>query len=383
MPIMSRLVRNEPISSWSEGDVVQGFALLTRKELRQDRNGNSYLDLELTDATGRMTGRAWSGSAALDGDYEASSFVAFRGQVKRYRDQLQISVDDCRAVTDEDRRLGFDESQLIPSTHEDIADLWKRLESALLDHVERPVLRRLASEALEIYGPALREHPAAKTMHHAYRGGLLEHTVSMAELAVLLASHYRDLDRDLLLVGVLFHDLGKLQELGAMPANDYTLVGRLVGHVVLGRDMLRERAAAIPDFPEDLLLILEHLVLSHQGRREYASPVEPMIPEALVLHAIDDLDSKLNHFLRAEADEGEVVYHRGLGRYVYHRESPEPAEDGNGGGETAGEAPRPESSASSRAEVPAAGSSMRTASGHRESIETPPRPSDPVLFDLD
>ena len=178
-------------------------------------------------------------------------------------------------------------------------------------------MRRLAAETLDVYGEALREHPAAKSMHHAYRGGLLEHVVSMAELALLVCRHYRDLDRDLVLLGVLFHDLGKPRELGAMPANDYTLEGRLVGHVVIGRDLLRERCAAIEGFPGDLRLLLEHLVLSHQGKKEFASPVEPMTPEALVLHFVDDLDSKLNQ-LRAprEASSG-IHYHRGIGRYVY------------------------------------------------------------------
>jgi 3'-5' exoribonuclease len=192
-----------------------------------------------------------------------------------------------------------------------------RLTRICEEKVERPILRRLAAETLAIHGKALREHPAAKAMHHAYRGGLLEHVVSMAELAVQVCAHYRDLDRDLVLVGVLFHDLGKLRELGAMPVNDYTLEGRLVGHVVIGRDLLRDRCAAIPGFPEDLQLLLEHMVLSHQGKKEFASPVEPMTPEAVVLHFIDDLDSKLNQ-LRAsrEANPG-IVYHRGMGRYVY------------------------------------------------------------------
>ena len=161
-------------------------------------------------------------------------------------------------------------------------------------------------------------HPAAKAMHHAYLGGLLEHTVSMAELALEVCDHYRDVDRDLVLVGVLFHDLGKIVELGAMPANDYTLPGRLVGHVVIGRDLLRERCAAIDGFPEDVQLHLEHLVLSHQGRREYGAPVEPMTLEALVLHFIDDLDSKINQFRnqRRQSPE-EIQYLSGLGRYVY------------------------------------------------------------------
>ena len=321
---MSKIVRNQPIRTWEAGDSVQGFALLTKKESRQDRNGKSFLDLEMTDASGSIVAKVWSDSPALGSRFEPHQFVAFRGSVKNYRDQLQLTVDDCREATDGDRHYGFDESKLIPSTREDIDDLWMRLQRLYTEDVERPVLRRLAAETLAIHGKALREHPAAKAMHHAYRGGLLEHVVSMAELGRLVCGHYRDLDRDLVLVGVLFHDLGKLRELGAMPANDYTLEGRLVGHVVIGRDLLIERCAAIEGFPADLRLLLEHMVLSHQGKKEFASPVEPMTPEALALHFIDDLDSKINQ-LRAtrEAATG-MHFHRGFGRFVYLPPLPSP-----------------------------------------------------------
>ena len=309
---------NQPIATWQAGDQVQGFALLAKKELRQDRNGNSYLDMVLADASGSMTAKVWGDTPALHGSYEAHSFVAFRGLVKSYKDQLQIAVDDCRETTDGDRQYGFDEKLLIPSSPEDVDDLWARLKGIYPEEVKDPMLRRLVVETLELHGPALREHPAAKAMHHAYLGGLLEHTVSMAELALKVVGHYRELDRDLVLTGILFHDLGKILELGAMPANDYTLPGRLVGHVVMGRDLLRERCAAIEGFPADVQLHLEHLVLSHQGRREYGAPVEPMTEEALVLHFIDDLDSKINQFRnqRRQSPE-EVQFLRGLGRYVY------------------------------------------------------------------
>jgi 3'-5' exoribonuclease len=314
---MSKTKKNVPIRSWETGDTVQGFALLTKKEQRLDKNGRGFIDLELADASGSMVGKVWADTPAMTGAYEAHQFIAFRGLVKSYRDQLQVSVDECREATEDDRRYGFDESLLIPSTREDIGDLWARLERLMTETVRRPVLRRLARETLEVHGKALREHPAAKSMHHAYRGGLLEHMVSMAELAVLLASHYKDLDRDLLLLGVLFHDIGKLLELGAMPANDYTLEGRLIGHVVIGRDLLRERCAAIPDFPADLALLLEHMVLSHQGKKEFSSPVEPMTPEAVALHFVDDLDSKLNQLRTAREASVGIQFHRGLGRFMY------------------------------------------------------------------
>ncbi len=309
--------KNLPLRSWQSGDTVQGFALLTKKELRQDKNGKSFLDLEVADSSGSMAAKVWADSPAMQSQFEVHRFVAFRGAVKSYKDQLQLTIDECRETTDEDRKHGFDESLLIPSTREDIGDLWRRLSGLMTEQVERPILRRLAAETMETHGAALREHPAAKTMHHAYRGGLLEHTVSMAEFAVAVAGHWRELDRDLLLIGVLFHDLGKLFELGAMPANDYTLVGRLVGHVVIGRDLLRDRCAAIPDFPADLQLHLEHLVLSHQGKKEYASPVEPMTVEAVALHFIDDLDSKLNQLRNARESQPGLPFLRGLGRYMY------------------------------------------------------------------
>jgi 3'-5' exoribonuclease len=317
---------NQPIRAWENGDLVQGFALLTKKEVRQDRNGKSYMDLELADASGTIIAKVWADSPAMASQFEAHQFIKFRGSVKSYRDQLQLSIDACRVANEQDRGDGFNESLLVPSTKEDIDDLWARLSRLLETKVGRPILRRLARETLALHGPALREHPAAKSMHHAYRGGLLEHVVSMAELADKVCDHYHDVDRDLVLVGVLFHDLGKLHELGAMPANDYTLVGRLVGHVVIGRDLLRDGCRAIPDFPGDLQLLLEHMVLSHQGKKEFASPVEPMTPEALVLHFIDDLDSKLNQ-LRAAREAAVLTngisYSKGFGRYVYVPALPE------------------------------------------------------------
>ncbi|MBV8200281.1 MAG: HD domain-containing protein [Acidobacteria bacterium] len=313
---MPRHQRNAPIRSWEAGDTVQGYALLTKKELRQDRNGKSYLDMELADASGSIVAKVWADSPALHGQFDLHRFIAFRGTVKSYREQLQLTIDECREATEDDRRLGFDEALLVPSTREDIDGLFLRLR-CVMETLERPAMRRLAAETLAIYGAELREHPAAKSMHHAYRGGLLEHVVSMAELAVAVCAHYHDLDRDLMLLGVLFHDLGKLRELGAMPANDYTLEGRLVGHVVLGRDLLRERCAAIADFPDDLRLLLEHLVLSHQGKKEFSSPVEPMTLEAVALHFIDDLDAKLNQLRIARESSQGMLYHRGLARYVY------------------------------------------------------------------
>jgi 3'-5' exoribonuclease len=335
---MPGALKNRPIATWNAGDTVLGFAYLKRKEIRQDRSGRDYLDLELADASGSILGRAWSDSSALSTDFAARGFVKFKGQVQSYRDQLQLKVDQCRPATEADRNEGFDEALLVPSTKHDLGDLERRLRAILPGTLARPAMRALAETALAEHGAALVVHPAAKGIHHAYRGGLLEHVVSMLELAERFAAHYPELDRDLLLLGVLFHDLGKIQELGAMPANDYTPVGRLVGHVVLGRDLVRESAAKVPDFPPDLRLQLEHLVLSHQGKKEFASPVEPMTAEALVLHAIDDIDSKLA-VVRALKETGNgFVWARSLDRFVWLGESAgAPAETPAGDDEGSGE----------------------------------------------
>lgn len=304
------------ISSFEDGDRVTGFALVTKKELRQDRNGKDFLDLELADASGRIAGKVWSDSPALQSTYETYDYVAYKGSVAEFKGQLQLRVQECRRVTEDDREFGFDESDLIPSTKEDLDDLWRRLEASLATLESEP-LRAIADSVLRRHGSELREHPAAKVIHHAYRGGLLEHTVSMLELAGRICEHYPDLNRELILVGVLFHDLGKLREIGAMPRNDYTDAGRLVGHVVIGRDLVLELAAEVPGFPADLRLQIEHIVLSHQGRLEFRAAVEPLTAEALVVHFIDDLDSKLNQFRGMSGSPDEPQYLRGMGRWVY------------------------------------------------------------------
>jgi len=314
---MSRKLNNEPIRSFDEGDSISGFGLVTKKARRQDKNGRDYLDMEMADASGTITTKAWSDSPALTAKFEMHDFVAYRGTVHRFRDQLQLNIRECRRVTEADQELGFDEALIIPSTRYDIDELDQRLRQICAEEIDRPILRQLAQKALESYGDELREHPAAKTIHHAFRGGLLEHTVSMAELGLRICDHYSELDRDLILVGVLFHDLGKLQEIGAMPVNDYTTVGRLVGHVIIGRDLLRECCAAVEDFPADLQTHLEHLVLSHQGRLEYGAPVQPMTAEALTLHFIDDLDSKLAQLRRGRELGESLQFFQGFGRYLF------------------------------------------------------------------
>ncbi|RMH23395.1 MAG: HD domain-containing protein [Acidobacteria bacterium] len=320
--------QNEPIENWLDGDYAQGFALLSRKEKRQDRNGRDYLDLELKDASGSIVGKVWPDNAAVNGDYSEHDFVAFKGTVRLFRDQLQLSIDHLRRADERDREQGFDPEKLIPTAPGGLDRWWKRLVAIYPGAIEQPLLKRLVEEALGRFGDRLRVHPAARSIHHAYRGGLLEHTVTMAELALKVCDQYPEVDRDVVLVGVLFHDLGKLDELAPMPAADYTVAGHLVGHLVIGRDMLRQCCAALDGLPEELRLHLEHLVLSHHGHRAFGSPVEPNTPEAFVLYFVDDLDSKLNQLRGARrGDGGPIQYVRGLDRHVYVAAPPREDED--------------------------------------------------------
>ena len=310
---------NEPISAWQDSDFAQGYALVVRKETRQDRKGREYVDLELADATASLAAKIWPDSPAIKDSFEEKDFVAFKGTVREYRDQLQLNLDHCRQVRESDRDDGFDEALLIPSAPEGVDSLWQRLSEIFPERIERPVLKKLTEEILRRHGDRLKEHPAAKSIHHAYRGGLLEHVVYMSELTLKICDQYGDVDRDLVLLGVLLHDLGKLEELGAMPNNEYTLVGKLVGHITIGHQMLREACEALDEpLPENLQIHLEHLVLSHHGEREYGSPVVPSTVEAFVLNWIDTLDSRLNQLRNAKRMDGPGMHYlRPLGRNVF------------------------------------------------------------------
>ena len=310
---------NEPIAAWQDGDFAQGFALVSRREIRQDRKGRDYVDLDLTDASATMGAKIWPDSPAIRQEFGEKDFVAFKGSVRQYRDQLQVNLDECRRVKEGDRENGFDEALLIPTTPAGIEPLWQRFGEIYPGAIERPELQLLTEELIRRHGEALREHPAAKSIHHAYRGGLLEHVVTMAELASDVCARYAELDRDLMLLGVLLHDLGKLREIGAMPANDYTLEGQLVGHIVLGQNLLHDACTALDGtVPRQLEMHLEHLILSHHGRREWGSPVEQATAEALALHAIDNLDSKLAQLRGVRRSEGSGMHFlRPMGRSIF------------------------------------------------------------------
>jgi 3'-5' exoribonuclease len=276
-----------------ENQTVTGFFVAGTRQLRTKTDGSAYLAVTLLDRTGQLEGRMWE--AAEAGEFHAGDVIKLRGQVCRYQEKLQIKIDKLRRADPAADANEFEFGDFVPKTQYDTEELWTRLEGYVASFTD-PDLKQLLTLFLtdpEI-GPALREAPAAKTMHHAWIGGLLEHVVSLLDICSLTATHYReDINRDLLLTGAILHDIGKLVELRWGTSFDYTLKGQLLGHISIGLAMVEQKAALVPSFPPKLLLLVQHIILSHHGRYEFGSPKLPMIPEALLLHYLDDLEAKM------------------------------------------------------------------------------------------
>ena len=273
-----------------ENQVITGFFAVASRYDRSKRDGSLYFALTLTDRTGQMEARMWETAEA--GEFASGDVVKVRGQVCRYKEFLQLNVEKIRRANPGE----FDLGDYVPRTGRNIDELWTEL-NGYVESFTDPYLKALLRAFLDDpeIAAALREAPAAKSMHHAWIGGLLEHIVSLLGIADLAARHY-GVHRDLLLTGVVLHDIGKLQELRWGTSFDYTIEGQLLGHITIGISLIERKIAEIPNFPPPLRMLVEHLVLSHHGKYEFGSPKLPMIPEAMLLHYLDDIDAKMQTF---------------------------------------------------------------------------------------
>ena len=324
------------IESLEEGQQVDDLFLVKSVRLAETRAGKPYLSLVFADRSGEIGGPAWDNAEALEQICTPGTVVRVGGAVQTYRDKLQLKVDRIEAVDQSALKMNdfLAASSRNPAAME--SELDQRL-SEITDPFLNKLLRRIFHDSEE--GERFQHAPAAKGIHHAYRGGLLEHSLSMARVASLLADHYRTVDKDLLIAGALLHDIGKTVELQSeVGVIDYTDIGRLKGHVVIGSEFLARVAAEIEDFPTELLTHLQHLVLSHHGRQEFGSPVVPMTPEALLLSFIDDMDAKMSLVDQLSSkmkSEGRAWsdYQRSLERYLLlkpaHKDA-EPEQVGSG-----------------------------------------------------
>jgi 3'-5' exoribonuclease len=295
------------------------FYLCVAKELRTSRQGE-FLSLTLQDATGRVTARVFDDVENQKGEFEAGEFVKAQGRTNVYNGRLQLVVDRIRRVhADQDRPSGFREEDLVMSAPRPIDDMWADLQG-IVAGVTDPHVRALLQHLTSTNEAQLRVWPAAQLVHHAYRGGFLEHILQIARVGTLLADAYQA-NRDVVVAGAILHDIGKLQELRYETATSYSREGNLIGHIALGLVMVREAAARIPGFPDALRAEVEHIVVSHHGSLEFGSPVQPMTIEAFILSAVDDLDATLNQIRQAIAEdsaEGEfTAYHHRLGRVLF------------------------------------------------------------------
>ena len=295
------------LANFDEGKLFDGFFLVLAKQQRTTKNNKPYLNLILGDKTGQLEGRVWEISdPRIAKDFDKGDIVKARGSASRFDDRLQMKIDQLRKAQPNE----VDKIDMLPSTTYDVAALWSQL-LAFVDGFTDPDLKLLLATMLAdpSIAQAYREAPAAKQLHHAWLGGLLEHVVSLLTLADRVAPHYPMLHRDLLLTGVILHDIGKVRELSWEIGFEYTLEGTLLGHIQMGMALAEQTMDSLPNFPPKLKTLVLHMILSHHGKLEFGSPKLPMIPEALVLNFLDDLDAKM----QAMAGEFEKCIREGKG----------------------------------------------------------------------
>ena len=279
------------LASYEEGKLFDSFFLVLSRQLRTTQSNKPYISLMFCDKTGQLEGRAWEPEdARIARDFARGDVVKVRGCISRFNDRLQMKVEQLRKAAPAE----IDKADLMPATTKDVETLWRQLHS-FVESFTDPHLKLLLTTILadpQIAG-AFREAPAAKQLHHAWLGGLLEHVISLLTLADRIAPHYPILHRDLLLTGVILHDIGKVRELSWDVGFEYTVEGVLLGHIQIGAALAERTMDGLPDFPPRLKTLVIHMVLSHHGKLEFGSPKLPMIPESLVLSFIDDLDAKM------------------------------------------------------------------------------------------
>jgi 3'-5' exoribonuclease len=311
------------VQSLADGDNVEEVYLVIDKQLRANRNGNLFIQLELRDRTGAISARLWNAGEQLFRSFEAGDFLFIKAKVQLFQGALQMILSHLDRISSEKVEL----ADFLPHTEQDVSKLYERLRN-LLRKVSNPHLRALAECFLmdDEFVEGFCKAPAGVRNHHAYIGGLLEHVVTMLDAADRIAPLYPEMDRDLFLMGVFLHDIGKVRELSFDRAFAYTDEGQLVGHMVMGVEMVSAKVARAAEltgepFPTELLLRLKHLILSHHGTYEFGSPRLPMTPEAIALHHLDNFDAKLNTFTREIRQDANTSswtpYHQALERRLF------------------------------------------------------------------
>ena len=309
------------VSDLEPNETVTDFFLVRTKDVRLKKSGEPYLSLNLADRTGRLDAKMWDDIEGVVNAFEQADFVKVNGFVQIYRLKPQITIQRLRRAEESEIEL----ADYLPHTERNIDEMFSELRTTV-EGFGNPHLKALLNAFLDDdeIAPRLKVAPAAKTLHHAFVGGLLEHIMSLLNLARLAASNYAFIDVELLQTGVVLHDLGKVYELSYERTFEYTDEGQLLGHITIMLRLLDRKCSALDDFPPKLKTLVEHMILSHHGKYEFGSPKLPSFPEALLLHYLDDMDSKLES-MRAtvSADQNDMdwtPYNRSLERSLLKKE---------------------------------------------------------------
>ena len=278
------------LSELQPNQTVHGTFLVSYKDVRQKKSGEPYLSLTLTDRSGELDAKMWDNAAEALNTFERDDFVLVKGLLQIYQNRPQLTLHKIQAVAE----TTIDLADYLPASKRDRDEMFRELQGWIAG-MSNPNLKQLleAMFADQEIAHAYRTAPAAKTVHHNWIGGLIEHVLSLCHLAKFTASHYPHIDFDLLLTGVLLHDIGKIRELHYARSFGYTTEGQLLGHIQIGLQMVLEKLRMFPDFPPPLRDLVVHMILSHHGELEYGSPKIPLFPEALLLHHLDNMDSKM------------------------------------------------------------------------------------------
>lgn len=318
------------VSEIQPNQEVATLLVVSDMQVRTARNGNPFLTLKMVDKTGEINGRVWENAEAISKSLAPKQVVFVRGRTEKFREELQLQIQEIRTLPLNE----VDPSDFLPSCPVDGESLFEKLRK-LAQSVKRKSLHQLLAQILgdRDLMERFRGAPAAKSMHHAYLGGLLEHTVSVASLVSQISKHYPELDREILIVGAILHDLGKVDEFTYDLAIDYSHAGRLLGHIVLGVQILEDKIRGLKHFPPEEALLLKHLILSHHGQTDLGAVKLPMTREAFVLHFADDLDAKMNSLTRilSESKGADVAWtaYQPLFERFFFRGFP-PSEECNG-----------------------------------------------------